>query len=131
MQRRSKRIKISQDRVLLELARCAFSDLRRVVSWDSSGVTLLDSSDLKPDEAATVSEITATDTREGKRIKVKLWSKLRALELLSRHLGLFEPTPSDDPFDFARRVKKLIQMGNEATDGDPEDDDADPEQDTA
>lgn len=122
MKRRSERTAITADRVLHEYAKIAFSDLRNLVSWGKDGVELLDSDELAAEDAATVAEITATDTREGKRIKVKQWSKLRALELLSRHLGLFEPSPESDPYEMARRIRLLVQQGYERTGGRPADD---------
>src|SRR3954452_24234115 len=43
---RSRRTEVTQDRVVLELARIAFSDSRRVMSWGPGGVTLRDSAAL-------------------------------------------------------------------------------------
>lgn len=51
--------------------------------------TLKNSCDLTPDQAACISEILITESRLGvKKIKVKLASKEKALELLMRHLGM-------------------------------------------
>jgi phage terminase small subunit len=86
---RSKRTEITADRVLKELARIAFVDLRKVFRWGPGGVTLLPSDGLSEDEAAIVAEVSETTTESGGSIKGKRFDKLKALELLGRHLGLF------------------------------------------
>ena len=48
------------------------------------------SAELSDDDVAMVSEVVEEDTQFGTRRKVKLRDKLRALELLGRHLGLFK-----------------------------------------
>jgi len=80
---------ISAERVVKELARIAFGDKRRVVTWGPNGIEIVDSKDLSDDDAAMVSEVTEEDTKYGVRRKVKVHDKVKALELLGRHLGLF------------------------------------------
>ena len=72
-----------------ELARVAFSDPRKIFQWGPYGVTLLQSSDLTDDEAAAVGEVSQTTSENGGSIKAKLHDKLKALELLGKHLGMF------------------------------------------
>ena len=87
---RAKRVGVSQDRVVEELARLAFSDLREVASFGPSGVELKESEELSADVAASVAEAVETPQGEsGSTVRVKLWDKLRALELLGKHLGMF------------------------------------------
>ena len=62
---RAQRTEISQDRILDELASIAFGDLRDVVAWGENGVTLRDSAELTPEQAAAISEISETVTKEG------------------------------------------------------------------
>jgi len=97
--RRSERTEITQDMVLAELAKIAFSDMRRAVKWSSSlgevmdgdnlvqtnGVMLVDSDNLDDSTAAAVSEI--SQTAQG--IKIKLHDKRAALVDIGRHLGMF------------------------------------------
>lgn len=87
--KRAERTGITQDRVLNELARVAFGDPRKVMSWGPRGVTLINSTTLTDDEAAMVSEASETITAGGGSVKLKLNDKLRALEMLGRHLGMF------------------------------------------
>lgn len=84
MAERSRRMEITQDRVVLELARLAFADMRDFVAWGGEGgVRLRPSKALTPDQAACVSEIVETP---GKGVRVKLFGKTQALAALSRHL---------------------------------------------
>lgn len=88
---RAKRVEVTQDVVISELARIAFSDARAVVTWNEYGVFIKDSSTLTDDEAATVSEVSRTDTKDGGTTRIKQYDKLKALELLGKHLGIFTP----------------------------------------
>lgn len=90
---RATRNEITADRVIQELAKVAFGDLRKVMSWDASGVQIRASSELADEDAAMVSEV--CETRQGgedggSTIKVKTHDKVAALTLLGRHLGIFK-----------------------------------------
>ena len=53
-------------------------------------MTLRDSAGLSDDEAAVVLEVSETRTESGGGTrKVKLYDKVRALEMLGKHLGMF------------------------------------------
>ena len=84
MAARSDRLGVSQDRVVLELARLAFADMRDFASWGDGCVRLRPSEELTEDQAACVSEIVETP---GKGVRVKLFGKQPALAALARHLG--------------------------------------------
>ena len=104
--KRAERTGITADRVLTELAKIGFSDLRKAVSWRANTsevgedpetgeptlrsfneVALVDSDKIDDDTAAALSEV--SQTKEG-ALKIKLHDKKGALELLGRHLGLFK-----------------------------------------
>jgi phage terminase small subunit len=87
--KRAARTQVSADRVVTELAKVAFGDPRRLLSWGPGGVVLRDSSELTEAEAALVSEVSETRTAAGGTRKVKLHCKLTALNALGKHLGLF------------------------------------------
>lgn len=82
--------KVTRESILRELARIAFGDSRRVMSWGPDGVELVDSASLTDDESAQVAEVSQTTTLHGGTIKLKRFDKVKALELLGRHVGLFE-----------------------------------------
>ncbi|MDR1515435.1 MAG: terminase small subunit [Synergistaceae bacterium] len=86
---RSKRTGVTADRVVQELARIAFVDTRQIFEWGPDGVTLRPSDELTDDEAAIVAEVSETRSAVGGSIKAKRFDKLKALELLGSHLGMF------------------------------------------
>ena len=88
MAQRSRRTGISADRVLRELARIAFADIRDTVTWGPAGIALVDSADLDPDVAAAVAEVSETVAGQARTKRVKLADKLSALRLLAAHTGV-------------------------------------------
>ncbi len=86
---RSESTGVTADRVISELARIAFGNQRAVMRWGAGGVTLRESSELTDDEAALVSEVAETVSAAGNGLKLKTHDKVKALELLGKHLGMF------------------------------------------
>lgn len=87
MQQRSARTEITQDAVLSELSKIAFAsgaDFARVVRSGRT-VELVDTDELTADKRAAISCI--KETKFG--IAVESYDKVKALELLGKHLGLF------------------------------------------
>ena len=100
MAARSKRTEVAADRALLEIARLGFSDLRRLFHEDGR---LKHPREWDDDTAASVASIEISTRNLGDGVveyirKIKLWDKGKALEQLSRHLGLGrEQSPSEQP----------------------------------
>ena len=95
--KRSQRTEITQDRVLAELAKIGFSDLRRVLTPMGG---LIDAQDWDDDFAGAVASVEVVRRtsgeydEDGKPImdhvhKIKTWDKLGALEKIGKHLGMF------------------------------------------
>jgi phage terminase small subunit len=82
-------LEINARAVLRELARCAFSRLTDVAKWDKDGVEFLDSATLSEDAKAAVESVSSTPTPHGNALRIKMHSKLAALDKLCRHLGLY------------------------------------------
>jgi phage terminase small subunit len=101
---RAARTRISADRVLLEYARLAFSDMRAFTKWGPDGVTLNEAAQLSDDDAACVSEVTQTLGKDGAgSLRFKLHDKKGALDAVAKHLGLFlEQKPSAEADDESR-----------------------------
>ena len=86
---RRERVEVTQDQVVAELARIAFGNPRDVMGWGPGGVDLRPSSELTPDQAAMVAEVSETTSQNGGSLRLKVHDKVRALELLGKHLGMF------------------------------------------
>lgn len=84
--RRAERAEITADRVLEELAKIAFADPRDLMQWGPEGVTLKESAGLTEAQAASVAEVGKTSGG----IRLKKHDKVKALELLGRHIGIFK-----------------------------------------
>jgi phage terminase small subunit len=90
MAERSKRTEVAADRTLLEIARLGFSDLRRLFHEDGR---LKHPNEWDDDTAAAIAsiEIVTRNLGDGEVEyihRIKLWDKGKALEQLSKHLGL-------------------------------------------
>lgn len=91
--KRNKRTEISQDRVVSELAKLGFYDIRKAVRWGdipsregedfSYPVEMISSDDIDDDTAAAISEVALT----AQGVKIKMADKRAALEALLRHMG--------------------------------------------
>lgn len=98
---RQKRTEITQDMVLRETAKLAFFDIRKM--FDKSGKPL-DISQLDADTAAALVGLDVQDVSDndgdyvGFVKKYKMADKIKALELLGKHLGTWEPK-DDGPKD--------------------------------
>lgn len=87
---RSKRTGVNQDRVIRELARIAFVNANDVINIEEA--TLKE--DACEDDTATIAsvKVKTIPTKEGEGVEreIKLADKLKALELLGKHLGMFK-----------------------------------------
>jgi phage terminase small subunit len=101
MKDREKRTEITQDKVLAELAKIGFSDIRKAVKWGDgiavadpesgaieivNGISLIGSDQIDDATAASISEV--SQTAQG--LKVKMHDKRAALVDIGRHLGMFK-----------------------------------------
>lgn len=93
---RSARTGITADRVIQEIARVAFSNLRDVVEWGPDGVRLRPSGELSLDVSAAVAEVSETTTPNGGSIRTKMHNKIAALEQLAKHVGLYADHSPED-----------------------------------
>ena len=80
---------VTVERVVAELARVAFGDRRRLMTWGPNGVKLRDSETISEDDAAAVAEVSETVNAAGGSIKLKTHDKVKALELLGKYVGIF------------------------------------------
>lgn len=117
MDKRSKRTQITQDQVLNELRRIAFGGMEKLARWNASGVTFHDSSQLDADTLACVAEVNESTNQHGGSLKIKRFDKVKALELIGRHLGMFNDkleiiTEEDRPLKELGDAELLKMRGN-------------------
>lgn len=85
MAERSRRTGVSEDRVIMELAKIAFANPADVIDADTGGIR----DDVRPEDLAAVASVKVREGRVEER-EVRMADKTRALELLGRHLGMFK-----------------------------------------
>lgn len=108
MKKRADRTDITADRVLKELAKIGFADIRKAIKWQgtlvteednpdggdvlviknvvTNNVTLISSDEIDDDTAGAIAEISQNATGG---IKIKLHDKRAALVDIGKHLGMF------------------------------------------
>lgn len=88
MAERSKRTGVNQDRIVLELAKLAFVNMTDVVDKKGEIKDTATADDLSCIESIKYKH---SDTDSGSSVEreVKIGSKIKALELLGKHLGMW------------------------------------------
>jgi phage terminase small subunit len=89
MNKRAKKTGITAERVLKELASIAFANMGDVATWNESGVTFKESSELSSKQMASVAEVVEHTNSHGGSLKIRQHDKVKALELLGKHLKLY------------------------------------------
>lgn len=99
LQRRFHRNEATADRVIEELRRLAFSDMADFAEWGPKRIAIKDSKGMPAEHTAAVRKITESKTATGYNRSLELHGKTQPMEMLGRHLGLFEPSQEggDDP----------------------------------
>lgn len=96
---RQERTRVTADHTVREIARVAFVDPRKLVHEDGRIKGLLE---LDDDTAAAISSV---EFDEYGKVKYKLWSKNQALDMLMRHLGLYERDNVQQPPAVIREIR--------------------------
>lgn len=89
MNKREVRTEITADRVIKELADVAFLRSDEVFTIDGGHVTVKNTAEMSDAARRALISASQTVTAAGGTITVKLCDKIKALELLGRHLALF------------------------------------------
>lgn len=110
-----KRIEITQEDVINQLARIAFGDIRKIYNENGS---LKNIQDLDNDTAAIITGIETTEEFDGYgedkvqigyTKKIKMAEKTKALDLLGKYFGIFKDkveVSQDKPFEVNINIKK-------------------------
>lgn len=87
MAERSKRTGVNADRVVMELAKIAFVNARDVIDAETASLK----PDAAPEDTAAIQSVKVkTFGEDGLEREIKMADKLKALELLGKHLGMFK-----------------------------------------
>jgi phage terminase small subunit len=108
MAERAKRVEMTADKVLVDLADIAQTDLTQVVQIKHGQVYVTDTDLLPENVRRCITEISATPAG----IRIKFTDRVKALELLGRHLAMF----SDNLNLHDKRAKPVEQMTEEEID---------------
>lgn len=108
-----KRTEITQDRVLKELAKIAFGDIRKLYTENGALRNIID---LEDDIAGAISGVETFEEYEGRGAdreyigdtkKVKMLDKTKALELIGKHLGMFKETNININTNYEEYLKRV------------------------
>jgi phage terminase small subunit len=120
---RAKRVQITAEMVIAELAKIAFSNMADFYRVGPDGDPILDFSRLTRDQAAALLDVSVDDyvdarsgeAREVRRVKFRLADKRSALVDLGRHLGLFRDkvtiTAPEDEEERAAEARRMLEEG--------------------
>lgn len=101
---------ITPERVLEELGRIGFSDMRKFAKWGST-VALVDSATLSEDDARCVAEVSERMTKFGPSLSFKLHDKVGALTQIGRHFGMFTDKIEDvSKLSREERRERLLKL---------------------
>lgn len=118
MKERQERTEVTQDRVVQELAASAFAKATDYVEIRGGRVVIKDTSQLEDNQIRAIAGI-----KEGANgIEIKLNDKEKALELLGRHLGMWNDkldikTPAID--DSIKEMEAYFEQQKESGSGPP------------
>lgn len=87
----TKKYELTSNRIVEEMMRIAFSDLRDVMEWAGTTVKLKDSKELTDAAAVCISEVSISETTKSWNMKVKMYDKIAALKFLHEHFTIKNP----------------------------------------
>lgn len=114
MAERSRRTGITQDRVLRELAKVAFVNATDVINMDDA--TLKGDANREDTAAIASVKVKTIPGEEGDIVEreVKMCDKLKALELIGKHLGMFTDKVNVNAEMMVKIVDDINGDGNQA-----------------
>lgn len=106
LKKRAEKVEVDQEKVLLEYTLIGFSNIEDYFDIESGEITLKAFADMPPGASRAIESIQQDriikESADGKqmvvhdKVKIKLWSKTNALEMISRYTGGFVPKQGVD-----------------------------------
>ena len=118
MKQREDRLTISQDRVLTEIAKIAFGDITDFMVIDGKSAKFADLS--SPGIKSMTGAISSIKAKGKGEKEIKMHDKMRALELLMKHLNLEDPKKSereDEKIKILKTKNMVPEEGSVIDDG--------------
>lgn len=107
--------KALKDRIIQELCCIGFSNLDDVGRFGPSGLELREHEDIPFNTKRAIAEYTVSENDRGVNAKLKFHNKTHALELLGKHLGMFNEKPevqvNVEPYIIKKRNGDEIELG--------------------
>ncbi|WCK53849.1 terminase small subunit [Aneurinibacillus sp. Ricciae_BoGa-3] len=85
---RQKRTGITADRVVEQIAKIAFVDIRDIVTWEEGKIRIRPSDEIDGTVLAEISETISEGGAVSKKVKIN--DRMRALDMLAKHTGLLD-----------------------------------------
>ncbi|MBP9869902.1 MAG: terminase small subunit [Nitrosomonas sp.] len=110
----SRKTEVTQERIILEMSRLAFMDIRSLFNPDGSLIPIKQLSDSAAAAIAGIDvvQIGNSDVGVGHVMKYKLPDKNKALENLARILGYFDKDKNKDHDASTALVEALVSLAN-------------------
>lgn len=119
MEKLCKAARVSGNRVINELCSLAFTVMTDYASWTPQSVSLTNSEDLTRAQAGAIQSVSSKISAQGvPNVSIKLYDKIKALEMLARFLGLIgSDNDGSRPGgqELAIRIRAMLKAANEAT----------------
>jgi phage terminase small subunit len=117
-----KRAEVTLDDILNEYKRIAFSGMSKFLRVSPDGDPIVDLSACTPQDLDLLAEATVEDFTEGRgedardvrRIKIKPLDKMKALEVLGKHLGLADRSAEKQTDTLAAAIREINARGSAA-----------------
>ena len=101
------KLEISAERVLDEVAACAFGRADKVFRWGPGGVLIIDMDQVPEEQRAAVAEVSQTFSESSSTVRLKMHDKLSALKLLGQYLKLWGDNKIEVTMPWAKELAAM------------------------
>lgn len=105
MAERSRRTGVTADRVIRELAKVAFADISNIVDLSTGEIQ----EDVKAADTSAIAAIKIRSTAHSTETEIRMADRSKALELLGKHLGMFEKESAGDGKNDLSKLDRILE----------------------